>query len=463
MNRENTGVNLHHQDLFEPLFGYQQWLIAYSGGLDSTVLLHLAICALAERSEQAEKKPQIRAIHVDHQLMPEHQQWADHCATECAKYSVPLISEKVAIHNTGQGLEQAARAGRYQVFEQHMTADTVLIMAHHANDQAETVLLRLLRGAGIRGAAAIPKQRALAAGLLCRPLLDLSRRQLHDYAKYHQLAYIDDASNSDTQFDRNYIRHQVIPVLAARWPKASDLLARFAKRSAEAELLLHDLAQIDLRAIKGVDEWGEYLTLRPLNALSAARRANALRHWLGEKNIADISATQLSALTALVDNSRAATHVDFHLPNDNSMVEKFECHIFDARLYFVNRQKACLAESANYACDLSAVGEASSRRLGWAATGFINLQLRTVDSDLILLKPGVYTLAVRRSGLNAQINGHTKSLKKLMQEAGIPPWMRSLYPVVYAGDKVAALGNKRVCDEFKAIDGAGWQLSIDWH
>ncbi|WP_440940447.1 tRNA lysidine(34) synthetase TilS [Immundisolibacter sp.] len=243
--------------------------VAYSGGRDSHVLLHW----LAER--RARLAPhRLGALHVDHGLQPQAAGWATHCHRVCAGLDVPL--EVVAVDarpTSGESPEAAARAARYRAFAARLAAGDLLLTAHHQADQAETVLLALLRGAGPAGTAAMPPRRRLGAGWLVRPLLDWPAARLAAYAAEHGLDWVDDPSNRDTRYDRNFLRHAVLPQLAGHWPDAAAALARHAVHAGEAQALLDDLAAVD-----GCTE--TTLAVSRLTPLSPARQRNLLRGWL---------------------------------------------------------------------------------------------------------------------------------------------------------------------------------------
>ena len=251
------------------------WHIAFSGGLDSTVLLHLLA--------NTEHLPPHKAIHIHHGLQAAADAWPSHCQSICDRLGVPLHVMHVQVQ-PGASLERAAREARYQAFAEVVGAGEVLLTGQHRDDQAETLLFRLLRGAGVRGLAAIPMHRPLANGHLVRPLLDASRAELEAYAHEHQLTWIEDPSNADPRFSRNYLRHRVFPLLTERWPQAVSSLARTAEHLSEAQGLLDELAQMDLHA---ADQSSPFpwlplpsLALAPLRELSDARQRNVLRHWL---------------------------------------------------------------------------------------------------------------------------------------------------------------------------------------
>lgn len=264
-----------------PWLNAPTWYIAFSGGLDSTVLLHL----LADYARN-HASPALRAIHVHHGLQPVADAWPVHCQTVCDNLGIELQVIHVQVI-PGASLEQAARDARYAAFRQTLGPGDILFTGQHCDDQAETLLFRLLRGAGLRGLAAMPGQRALGQGSLARPLLGCSRQQLQDYAQANELVWVEDPSNADTRFARNYLRGEVFPVLQQRWPQASQNLARTAEHLGEALGLLDELAQDDLAlagegapvAWPGLDS----LDLATLVALSPARQRNALQYWLSRR------------------------------------------------------------------------------------------------------------------------------------------------------------------------------------
>jgi len=213
----------------------QSLVVGFSGGLDSTVLLHAA------KRLSAGTNHYLSAAHIHHGLSASADVWADSCAKACQVLDIPLTVHRVDVpRRSGEGIEAAARRVRHTAFEAH-PADWILL-AHHADDQAETVLHNLLRGAGVRGAAAMPEAR----GRQLRPLLGLERAALLAYANLHQLVWIEDESNADTRYTRNFLRREILPSIASRFPRASEHLAAVARRFGEADSLLDDLARLDL-------------------------------------------------------------------------------------------------------------------------------------------------------------------------------------------------------------------------
>src|SRR5690606_22303719 len=220
----------------------------------------------------------IRAIHVHHGLSPHADAWADHCRGECARLGIELSLVSVQVGEVqGQGLEAAARQVRYQAFHEQLAEGDILLLAHNRNDQAETLLLNLMRGAGVGGLAGMPRQRRLGQGLLFRPLLDWTRSELEEIARAWQLTWVEDESNQDEALARNYLRHQVIPALERQWPAAVSRIARSGDWCREADDLLEELAAEDLRRV--LDD-AQSLCLHRLAGLSAIRQRHLLRYWL---------------------------------------------------------------------------------------------------------------------------------------------------------------------------------------
>ncbi|OLF55377.1 tRNA lysidine(34) synthetase TilS, partial [Pseudomonas chlororaphis] len=312
----------------------------------------------------------------------------------------------------------------------------LLLTAQHRDDQAETLLFRLLRGAGVRGLSAMPASRALGQGHLLRPLLDIPRSELERYASDHQLQWIDDPSNQDRQFSRNYLRHQVFPQLTARWPQAVGSMARSAAHLREARELLDDLAGIDLQeASAGVEfEWLGLpsLALAPLRGLSEARQRNALSHWL-------------SRFTPLPDSDHWAGW-------------------------------QTLRDAAGDSCPVWRLGQGELRRavgrLWWLADGWLESVVspaRWLDTHSPLVLPGNGLLQFsghapqgplqvryRQGGEVMQLPGRGhRDLKRLLNEAGLPAFARGRLPLLYRGEQLLAVANLPGLD---ANAHEGWQL-----
>ena len=250
--------------------------VAYSGGEDSTALLDLL-------AQQPQARPRLRAVHIDHGLQPDSAAWVRLCRATCRRLQVPFATRRLALPaRRGQSLEAVARGGRYAALAAVLRPGEILLSAHHLEDQLETVLLQLLRGAGLPGLAAMPAVSPLGAGVLVRPLLEVPRAALQAWVRARGLACIADPSNTDEALDRNYLRHRVLPPIVQRWSSAARSVARSARHVGAAQELLAGLARADVaRAADGPD-----LSVAALRALPLPRRRNALRFWIGQSGIA---------------------------------------------------------------------------------------------------------------------------------------------------------------------------------
>ncbi|MFT4178924.1 MAG: tRNA lysidine(34) synthetase TilS [Thermomonas sp.] len=268
-------------------------LLGFSGGLDSTVLLHLL----------TQQHDELRAIHVHHGLHADADAWAAHCQQVCDALHVPLQIVRVAVErDSGLGIEGAARKARHAAFAGVLGDGEILALAHHRDDQAETFLLRALRGSGTDGLAAMRPWRAFARGWLWRPLLDVSRDALHDYAARHDLRWIEDTSNGEDGFDRNFLRNRVMPLLRQRWPHAADAFARSATLSREATGLLDAEDAAALHAARADDDG---LRIDALRTLPPERRARVLRRWIAERDLPPLPG---NGITRIEGELLAAAH-----------------------------------------------------------------------------------------------------------------------------------------------------------
>ena len=249
-----------------------QILLGLSGGMDSILLLTLLKEQVGSRY--------IQAVHINHGLSENSDQWQQFAKDYFKKIGVEFYAEKIQLIATGEGIEAAAREARYSVFEKRLKLGGLLFLAHHADDQVETVLYRLLRGAGSKGLAGMPESRPLGAGKLIRPLLDYSRQDLHAEALNRKLKWVEDESNQDNHFDRNYIRNKVIPAVAQRWPDYAQSIMHSAALSLQSDHLSKELAIEDLKGLEIKKESaGWSISLSLFTELSHLRQKNTLRYW----------------------------------------------------------------------------------------------------------------------------------------------------------------------------------------
>lgn len=409
-------------------------LVGYSGGLDSHVLLHLARCRYGAAA--------LTAVHVHHGLSRNADHWAQHCAETCAALGIVLHAERVAVNTGGGSPEGNARAARYGVFARLLGAGDVLLLAHHADDQAETVLYRLLRG-GM--AAGMPAARALGRGRLMRPLLAFPRERLRSYAERQRLQWIDDESNALLQADRNYLRHRVLPALNERWPDATTRLGRAAALTANAADLHRELAELDLSGLdERAERVGRSLDLSRLLALPAHRRDNLLRHWLPAPELPEPGARVLAALVR--DLVGAAEDASPQVSWSGGQWRRFR-----GRLHLLPRGWG---------------GQLQSDRGPWPWSPPLPLPLpdgavlraRAVTGCGLRAGAGL-TVRYRDGGERARPSdrGASTSLKRILQERGLEPWLRDRVPLIERAGRLVAVGDLFVCAGAVAgPDESGW-------
>jgi tRNA(Ile)-lysidine synthase len=403
-----------------PVTGHY-WL-AYSGGLDSSVLLH----ALAQLG--AELPAPLSVIHVDHGLSPHSAAWSARCREQCAALGLSLREVRVAVERRRQrGVEAAAREARYAVFAELLGVGETLLTAHHQDDQAETLLLQLLRGGGVRGLAAMPEQRPFAAGRLARPLLGFSRVALQYYAEAEGLEWVEDPSNFDTALERNFLRHELLPLLEQRRGGMRPLLARSAGHFAEAAGLLDELAAQDLAAVAVVEmSGGAALSITALGSLPAARQRNLLRYWLRTLGL------------ALPDSRNLQRILDELLPAavDAAPLVSWpgaEVRRYRDRLHAMSP----LPPLPDRSVSLSWGGEVVTALP--AGLGVLRMTRAPGIGMREELLAGEVTIGWRRGGEVLALPGRSghHALKKLYQEAAIPPWERGRRPLLYIDGQLA--------------------------
>jgi tRNA(Ile)-lysidine synthase len=402
------------------------WHIAFSGGLDSTVLLHL-LASLAN----TQTLPPLRAVHVHHGLQAAADAWPAHCQAVCDSLGVPLRLMRVQVR-PGASLERAARDARYQAFMQAMGAGEVLFTGQHRDDQAETLLFRLLRGAGVRGLAAMPEHRPLAQGHLVRPLLAFSRSELEAYAQQHQLHWIEDPSNVDPRFSRNYLRHRVLPSLTDRWPQAITQLARTAEHMAEAQGLLDELAQMDLQRAgqPSAFPWLPLpsLALEPLRQLSDARQRNVLRYWL-------------TPLTRLPDSDH---WTGWNALRDAKGDAQPLWRLADGQMQRSGERIWWLPTTWSTISDASVSWPDPQQPLELMGNGQLRFIGRAPEGPLVV--------RYRQGGEIFDVPGRgRRDLKRLLNESGLPGFVRGRLPLVYRGEQLLAV---------PSVAGA-WTRSVD--
>ncbi len=413
-------------------------LLALSGGLDSSVLLHLL--AAVKQTIPFE----LHAMHVHHGLSQNADAWADFCTQQCKLLNVPIEIARVQVDiNSKLGIEAAARRLRYSAlfdFKHNEIAPDFIVTAHHQDDQAETLLLQLFRGAGVKGLASMAS--IDESRRLMRPLLDVSRQTLLAHAVQHNITWCDDESNDNTQYERNFIRHDVMPVLSTRYPSVKSVLARTASHLAEASNLLDTLAKIDAEYLLQNNS----LCLQGLMALDLPRAKNLLRWWFSQHQLAMPPSEHLNEIIQQLFNAKPDAKINIQLQ-----------HLILKR--YQERAYLCVERDVE-AFDMT-----------WNGEPYLNLpnggqlHFKQVVGSGLALKHGMTKLRItnRHGGerFKPDVLRPTRTLKHLLQEANIPPWQREHLPLIYWHDTLALVPNIGIAHELQASEGEQG-LEITW-
>jgi tRNA(Ile)-lysidine synthase len=393
------------------------------------------LTALARRSGRIASLP-LRAVHVDHGLVPQSPQWSHRCSEIAASLGVPCqLLEVDARAPRGTSPEAWARRVRYAGFAATLAAGEVLLTAHHADDQLETVLLQLLRGGGPAGIAGMPRIAPLGRGWQARPLLGVTREALRRWAAAERLDWIEDPGNVDLRFDRNYLRHAVLPALRARWPQAAVTVGQSAVLTAEAVALAGLLAEADLASVRE----GRTLPMAALTCLPEPRQRAVLRAWIAHCGLPLPSARTLAALRR--DLWRAAP--------DRVPCARWQ----DARVY--RYRERLYADRATPLSPDIVRRWPSGEAITLADGGRLELRPATGKGLSRARLPPVLELRPRRGGelFRPAPGAHGRLLRKWLQERGVLPWLRDRVPLVYAGETLVAIGDLAYGAESAARDG----------
>lgn len=404
-------------------------VLGFSGGLDSSVLLEALV--------RAGLGARVTAVHVNHGIATDAGAWARHCRHVAERHGLAFRVEEISV-SPGGNLEARAREARYEAYRRHLTRGDKLWLAHHRSDQAETLLLRLMRGAGSRGLAGMAGRSTTHAGIeVVRPLLGLSRDELKDIAHQWDLSWIDDPSNLDTTFDRNFVRLEVMPLLQQRWPGAAERVAVTADRLREDALLLDELACLDLDHCNVAED---RLDLAPFRELSAHRQRNLLRGWLGRRGFSPPDARVLQRVVDEVITARPDAEPRVDWPAGVFMR-------YADRLWLLE-QEALLPWS----------GEAT-----WTPGRTTNLNLGVLrieiaaegePADLVLpVDRGDFVMRPKTGGERLLLRGHHRKVKEAWRVAGVPPWRRGQLPLFWHNDELVAVPYFGVADNWQPDEG----------
>lgn len=419
---------------------HHYWL-GYSGGLDSHVLLVLMQALRKQRTIH------FTAVHVNHGLHPDADEWQQHCQRVCDDLAVELVIQKVdARAPVGHSPEAYARQCRYDALAHLMQANDMLLTAHHCDDQAETLILQLLRGAGPAGLASMPGCKEFADGWHARPLLNVTRSMLREFATRHNLDWIEDSSNEDTDLDRNFVRHRVMPLLRERWPSVSVTLGRAADLQASAAGLLRDFAEQDFSHVAGDNE--KTIRIDPLLELGRDRVMNCLRYWLLRNHAPAAGRVHLEAVLDEVIASREDSEACVRWAD-------VEIRKYRGQLYLLEQQD----DAQDLLCLEWHPGESFHTPAGMLTSVPVTGSGIRVDKR----ENDHYQIRYRQGGEKIRPAGKrdTRELKKLLQESGVAPWQRNRLPLIFHNDQLVAVPGVCVADEFAATGNEpGWELVL---
>ena len=432
------------------------FVVALSGGVDSTVLLHVLV-----QLRDAGLISSLSAIHVHHGLSANANSWAEHCQSLCREWQVPLEIQRVDVNEAlGDGIEQAARSMRYQVFEQLLPEWGCLLQGHHQDDQAETLLFRLFRGSGLDGLAGVPVQRPLGKrgkrGQLLRPLLSVSRAAIEAYAGDHQLRHIEDESNADQRFARNYLRQSLIPQIEQRWPGVKERLAVLSGEVLESQQWLHQAVEEAAGSVlvAAPDYWsaGQVVHIETLLKLPQPMALRVARYWLKQKGLLMPDRTVLNTLFTEVIHSREDAEPVLQLGDH-------EVRRFDGLLVLVPVLKPFTETVISWDCE-------TQPELPLPTSGRLTLDESTARQLKKVLVCFRHNLPDSKKVRVAGRQG-SKSVKRWLQEYKVPPWLRDRVPFLFYNGQMLCAAGVWVCDllqdkEGEPLDSIGIKVRAGW-
>lgn len=427
------------QTLNEHLPDVTRFWVAYSGGLDSYVLLHKLH---QEMQNYPEKK--LHAIHINHHLHPHADLWQQHCRNICDALGVALEIVSIEVNPaSGESLEEVARNKRYEALCHFIHSKDCLLTAHHQDDQAETLLLQLFRGAGPKGLASMPYIASFSEGYHARPFLNLERKILLEYASLHELKWIVDESNENISFDRNFLRHRILPLVKERWPSAAKSMSRSAKLCGQTIQILQQTIANDLSKVILQDET---LDIPQLNKFNFIRQTEIIRHWLMQKNISLPSEKKLLEILTTVINARRDANP--YVKWKNGEVRRFRNGLYAFNHHHANN-------------DLPLTWNLKTPLKLPLTSRFLSAQKKHGKG---LLLPTFSNLDVKFNvrGLRCKItDGPTRTLKNLFQEWKVPPWERPHVPLLFHGDKLVAIVGYATCLPCTTENNQlGWHVEV---
>lgn len=411
-------------------------LVGLSGGVDSVTLLHLCW-----RYKQLFPEFELAALYVHHGLSDNADQWQTFCKKYCEQLNVSFFVQSVIVHQgSRESLEEQARKARYKVFELYSKQYNIAC-AHHLDDQCETLFLNLKRGSGVAGLACMPQQRRLGSSYLIRPLLPFSRQSIESYALKYKLHHIIDESNFDVSIDRNYLRHQVLPLLKSRWQGFSEQVAKSCQLLQQSQLLHDELASVDAEIyVNESDELSESI----IN-LSEPRQINLIRFWLKRCSGCYPAYSQLEQF--LVQMRSKHDRVP-EVAISGGWVRRYQ-----------GRWSWWLYSPVSHPCGMIwkyPFCQLKINDCGYLKKSKGGFLIPPEKDQSIFIK---FRHEVGNPKLRPFGRGGSRSLKKLLQELSVPPWLRNQIPLIYYGDTWVALGDHIIDENFYDLNRQGWQIS----
>ena len=421
---------------------YKNIIVGFSGGIDSSVLLH-GVCLLARKGRL---ESNIKAIHVNHGLNDSCQMWESFCKRICSSYDVHLKVKTLEVSSKQSALysEGFLRKARYRAFESVLDQDSVLLLAHHRDDQIETLLLRLNRGAGLRGLSGIPERRSLGEGSICRPLLNFDRNSITKFAKSEGLQWIEDSSNAEICVNRNFLRSEVLPKIESRWPNYRESWFKSLTLINEACLAEEKQAQQDILGL--THKQSESLDLAELIKLPSERQRGVLKYWCLNSKGVELGWNKLHQIVSEFLPAAIRSSRNFKLGG-------YKLSSFRGALHIISTEEL---ELLGCTWNLKDSDEIALENNGL-------LKAKEVGNGGISLKlSGPLEIKYRKGGEVLNIaEGHSKSLKKILQEAGVRPWERARIPLVYQQNELISVVGICVGQKAQAVHGQKG-YSITW-
>jgi tRNA(Ile)-lysidine synthase len=404
--------------------------IAYSGGVDSHVLLHLS--ALTEGF-----KSKITAVYINHGLQAETDAWAVHCQMVAQALGVKFKCLKVNVQKTaGKSLEELAREARYQAFKTLLGQYDVVLLAQHREDQMETVLLQLFRGAGVQGLSAMPEAISFGQGLMCRPFLDIAKQEIDDYATDSKLSWVEDPSNKSDDFDRNFLRNQIVPQLKQKWPALDKTIARSARHCANAHRLSENLAKELFTQV--IDMADQTLNIVQLLELDTNRQYLVIRQWFKVNQLRMPAEKIMQGIVNEVINAKESSNPEIR--GQGYSIRRYRNKLFCLKLSDFNTE--CCEQHWKENTKQLELNDGSKLIISESAEGI---------SEAVW-KNACVTVKFRQGAEKIRLSGREgrHSLKKLYQEKSIPPWLRSNIPLIYLDGNLAAVADLWVSAEYSS-------------